>query len=152
MVGKPRSPIECGKIRVNFHVRKDLERVTTVVMNTPRGQVRVSSPEATALELVGYAKCAGGLDNIATVLADLAEAIDPGRLVEEASKAPLAWSQRLGFLLELVAASEAASVLLPYVQEHATRVAPLDASLPRTGSERSEHWRIAINTDVEVDS
>lgn len=152
MVGKPRSSIECGKVYVDFHVRKDLDRVATVAMNTPRGPVRVSSPEATALELVGYAKHAGGLDNVATVLVDLVEAIDSGRLVEEASKAPLAWSQRLGYLLDLVEAEEVAGALLPYVEERAKRVAPLDASLPRTGRQRSARWRIAINTAVEIDS
>ena len=68
MVGKPRTSIECGRVYVDFHVRKDLERVATVAMNTPRGPVRISSPEATALELVGYAKHAGGLGNIATIL------------------------------------------------------------------------------------
>ena len=152
MVGKPRSSIECGKVFVDFHVRRDLKRVATVSMNTPRGPVRVSSPEATALELVGYSKHVGGLDNVATVLVDLAETLDAGRLAQEAGKSPLAWSQRLGFLLELVEAVEVARELLPYIQERARRVAPLDASLPRTGSERSERWRLAINTDVEVDS
>jgi predicted transcriptional regulator of viral defense system len=152
MVGRPRAAVECGRVLVDFHVRKDLERVTTVAMNTPRGPVRVSSPEATALELVGYAKHAGGLDNVATVLADLAEVLDGARLAEEAVKAPLAWSQRLGYLLDLVEAGEVAGALLPYVAEHATRVAPLDAALPRTGNKRSERWRIAINTEVEVDS
>ena len=151
MASKPRSSIECGRVCVDFYVRSDLEQVATVVMNTPRGHMRVSSPEATAVELVGYAKHAGGLDNVATVLADLAESLDAERLVEEARKAPLAWSQRLGFLLELVEAGEIASSLLPYVREHAQRVAPLDSSLPRTGAERSERWRIAINIDVEVD-
>ena len=152
MVGRPRTAIECGRIRVDFHVRKDLERVATVAMNTPRGPVRVSSPAATALELVGYAKHAGGLDNVATVLADLAEAIDAQELVAEAAKAPLAWSQRLGFLLELVEADEVAAGLSSYVRQHARRVAPLDASLPRTGSRRSGRWRLAVNTDVEVDT
>jgi len=152
MVAKPHASIECGKVCVDFYVRKDLKRVATVAMNTPRGSVRVSSPEATALELVGYVRHVGGLDNVATVLMDLAETIDAERLVEEALKAPLAWSQRLGYLLELVEAGEIASALLPYVGEHATRVAPLDAALPRTGHQRSERWRIAINTEVEVDS
>lgn len=151
MVSSPRSSIECGRVCVDFHVRKDLGRVATVTMNTPRGHVRVSSPEATALELVGYAKHAGGLDNVATVLADLVESLDAGRLVEQAAVTPLAWSQRLGFLLELVEADDVADALLPYVQEHATRVSALDASLPRTGADRSRRWRIAINTDVEAD-
>jgi len=37
-----------------------------------------------------------------------------------------------------VEAGEVAGALLLYLQEHAKRVAALDASLSRTGSERSE--------------
>lgn len=151
IVRRPRAPIECGRVRVDFHVRRDLERATTVTMNTPRGHMRVSSPETTALELVGYARHAGGLDNVATVLAELAESVDAEQLAEEARKAPLAWVQRLGYLLDMVGAGDVADALQPYVQEHARRVAPLDASAPRTGAERSGRWKIAINTDVEAD-
>lgn len=151
MVEKPRSSIECGRVCVDFFVRADLEAVATVLMNTPRGHMRVSSPEATAVELVGYAKHAGGLDNVATVLADLAESLDAERLVEQARGAPLAWSQRLGFLLELVEAVEVPGSLLSYVRNHARRIAPLDPSTARTGAERSKRWRLAINTDIEVD-
>ena len=35
MVGKPRSSIECGKVVVDFHVRRDFRQVATVTMNTP---------------------------------------------------------------------------------------------------------------------
>ena len=151
MVGKPRSSINCGKVHVTFHVRKDLVRVSIVEMKTIRGYMRVSSPEATALELIGYARNAGGLNNVATVLSELAESIVGERLVEEAEKAPLAWVQRLGFVLELVEQRDAASKLLPLVQEHALRISPLNASLPRTGAVRSKRWRLAINTRVEPD-
>jgi predicted transcriptional regulator of viral defense system len=113
--------------------------------------MHVSTPEATAIELVGYAKNAGGLDNVATVLADLAESLDADRLVAQAREAPLAWAQRLGYLLELIEAGEVAPALLLYVQEHARRVAPLDPSVARTGAKRSERWRLAINATVEVD-
>ena len=82
---------------------------------------------------------------------ELAEAIDAEALVEEASKSPLAWSQRLGFLLELVEAGAVVEGLASYVQKHATRVAPLEPSLPRTGCRRSKPWRIAVNVEVEVD-
>jgi hypothetical protein len=33
-------------------------------MNTPRGKLRFATPEATALELVGYANQGGGFDNL----------------------------------------------------------------------------------------
>jgi len=151
MVRKPRTSVECGAVIVDFHVRRDLERATTTTVNTPRGYLRLSSPEATALELVGYAKHAGGLNNVATVLSELAESISSDRLADEARATPLAWTQRLGFLLDLVGRSDLTGSLNRHVRDHARRVAPLDASLSRTGATRSLRWRIAINTEVEPD-
>jgi len=151
MIKHPRASIVCGAVRVDFHVRGDLERVSTVTMNSPRGHMRVSSPETTALDLVGYARHSGGLSNVATILSELVESMNPERLVEEVQNVPLAWVQRLGYLLELVEQNDAASRLQPFVQEHARRVAPLEASSPRTGAERSHRWRVAINTVVEPD-
>jgi predicted transcriptional regulator of viral defense system len=151
MTLKPRAPIRCGKVRVAFYVRKDLERAATVKMKTARGYMMVSSPETTALELIGYARNSGGLNNVATVLSELADSMDAKRLAVEAGKAPLAWAQRLGFLLELVEQGDVASRLQQFVRERAVRVAPLDAALPRTGAERSKRWRLAINTKVEPD-
>jgi hypothetical protein len=63
----------------------------------------VSTPEATAVDLVGYQHRAGGLAAVATVLAELAEQIDPEKFPIAAGTAPVAWVQRLGYLLELSA-------------------------------------------------
>ena len=62
--------------------------------------MRVSTVEATAIDLVGYERHAGGLDQVATILAEFAEQIDPERLVEAAKTAPISWAQRLGYLLQ----------------------------------------------------
>lgn len=151
MVRAPRRRIECGEVVVDFHVRRDLERVTTSAVNTPRGHLRVSSPEATALDLVGYVNHAGGLDNVATVLSELAEVIKAESLAAEAQKAPVAWAQRLGYLLDLVGRSEVAEMLQALVSKSASRVAALDASSSRTGARRSSRWKVAINFEVEPD-
>jgi predicted transcriptional regulator of viral defense system len=151
MVRVPRRPIVCGEVSVEFHVRSNLEDATTVVMNTPRGHLRVASPETTSLELVGYQRSVGGLDNVATVLAELAEALSSSSLVEEAKSVPVAWVQRLGFLLELVEQGEVVGQLRGFVRDHGRRVVPLDPALPRTGAPRSRAWRVAINTEVEPD-
>jgi predicted transcriptional regulator of viral defense system len=98
MVKANRRAIACGEVRVQFVARKDLERTPVLEKNTPRGPIRVASPEATALELVGYADQSGGLDNVASVLAELAEMLDAKRLVAAASHCPIAWVQRLGYL------------------------------------------------------
>lgn len=151
MLGKPRRSIECGKVRVDFHVRRDVERAGVVTMNTPRGDMRVATPETTALELVGYERHAGGLDTVATVLTELVEKLDPELLVQEAKKLPVAWSQRLGFLLDLAASGGITGPLQQYVREHARRVAPLDPSASRTGAERARSWKLAVNVDIEID-
>ena len=42
-----------------------------------------------------------GLSQIATVLSELAEKIDPAKLAVTAAAAPVPWAQRLGYLLDL---------------------------------------------------
>ena len=111
MVRKNREAIECGKVRVEFIARGDLDKMPVAEVNTPRGVVRLSTPEVTALELVGYPKHSGGLSNVATVLTELAEEIDSENLVAVARLSPVSWSQRLGYLLELVGQDTLAEAL-----------------------------------------
>jgi predicted transcriptional regulator of viral defense system len=151
MVRKNRRPIRCGDVRVEFVARKDLERMPTITRNTPRGTVRISSPEATALELVGYADRCGGLDNVATVVADLVDVIDASKLVEVARLCPLVWTQRLGYLLDLTGHADVADALVGHVQAHAKLAAPLIRRQPRAHARRDDRWKLAVNASVEPD-
>ena len=87
---------------MEFIARGDLERMPATKVDAPRGFVRYSTPEVTAHELVGYPNHAGGLDNVATVLGELAEEVDAVKLLKAAELSPVGWSQRLGYLLEIV--------------------------------------------------
>ncbi len=151
MVKTSRRDIECGEVRVQFIARKDMDRTPVLEKSTPRGPLRVASPEATALELVGYADRCGGLDNVLSVLSELVEAIDPQKLVAAAALCPIAWVQRLGYLLDIAGHREIGDVLIPHVQEHVHVVAPLVRAEPKTGAERIERWHLAINANVESD-
>ena len=151
MVKTNRRALECGEVRVLFVARKDLARTPLIETNTPRGPLRVASPEATALELVGYADQCGGLDNVASVLSELVEAVDPQKLVAAAGLCPIAWVQRLGYLLDVTGHREFGDVLVPHVKEHARVVAPLVRAKTKTGAERVERWKLAINASVEPD-
>ena len=151
MVKTSRRPILCGRVAVEFHVRANLEDATITVMNTPRGHLRVASPETTALDLIGYQRNAGGLDNVGTILAELAEVISGPDLIDQAKTVPVAWVQRLGFLLETVERSDIADQLHFVIINSAPRVVPLDPARPMTGAPRSIRWKIAINVDVEPD-
>lgn len=148
-----RRPIACGAIRVSFVARKRLAEVAVQPFNTPRGTILVSSVEATAVDLIGYEKRAGGLDNVATVLSELAELIDPDLLPVAARTAPVPWAQRLGFMLDRVGAADKAVPLKAYVQRHARDIAPLlPAGRSDRRSPRAADWRLRINAEFEAEA
>ena len=148
-----RRQISCGAVGVSFIARKRLAEVPVKSFNTPRGTIRVSSVEGTAVDLVGYEKRVGGLDQVATVLAELAERIDPDLLAAAARTAPIPWAQRLGYLLELVGAADRALSLKAHVRRYARDTTlllpggPDDSQAPR-----ADDWRLRINVGVEVEA
>ncbi len=148
MVGKSRRPIRCGQVRVAFIVNRRVNATPVQSFNTPRGAILVSTPEATALDLVGYYQHAGGLDHIATVLAELAEKIDPAKLAAAAAAVPLPWVQRLGYLLELTDAPEKAEALRDYVRREAKESTLLLPGASAEGKRRKD-WKLIVNADVE---
>jgi len=139
----------CGMVQVVFMVRKRLQEVSVQHLNTPRGTLRVSTPEATALDLVGYQEQAGGLNQVATVLSELAERLRADKLPAAADAAPVAWAQRLGYLLEQVGAPEKAAELERYVRTHAQQSTALLPGASHEDSQRNAAWRLHVNAFVE---
>jgi predicted transcriptional regulator of viral defense system len=150
MLRRNRRPLICGLVRVEFLARKDMSNTPVIERNTPRGTLRVATTEATALELVGYADRCGGLDNVATVVGELAEKVSAQALVAEARRAPVVWVQRLGYLLELIGQEKLAAPLVPLVTA-VEEDAPLVRSQSRRGAIRNRRWRLAVNAEVEPD-
>lgn len=151
VLDRSRRPIACGKVRVAFISRKRAADVPVQSFNTPRGVLLVSTPEATALDLVGYERHAGGLGQVASVLSELAERIDGGKLATAATTAPLPWPQRLGYLLERIGAGERTVPLKAYVREHARQSTALMPSAPRARATRNDDWKLYVNADVETE-
>lgn len=151
-VASNRRPISCGSVRASFIVRRRIAAVPLQRFNTPRGTILASSPEGTAVDLVGYERRVGGLDNVATVLSELAEHLDPERLLAAAQTAPVSWAQRLGYLLELVGAADRVMLLKEYVRREARHAAALAPRVARQPASRSDDWRLRINADVEPDT
>jgi predicted transcriptional regulator of viral defense system len=149
MLAKSRRPIVSGAVRVAFIVRKNIAAIPVQSFNTPRGTVLVSTPEATAVDLVGYPGHVGGIDQAATILSELAENLDPGKLVAAARTAPMPWAQRLGYLLAKAGAGDRAEALKSYVRRHARQTAVLLPTAPRGNAIRDEDWKLIVNAEVE---
>ena len=151
VTARNRAPLECGKVRVDFIARKNVEEMPASTINTPRGTLRLASPETTAFDLVGYPQHAGGLDNVATILAELAERLDPDELARIAEHSPVSWAQRLGYLLDLVGMSEKTEALAGYLATKRQVATPLVPSQPVEGAEKNQRWLLLVNAEVEAE-
>lgn len=151
LVAKNRKPIACGAVRVNFFARKRVADVPFQMFNTPRGHLRVSTPEATAIDLVGYADRIGGLDHVATVLAELAERIDSKRLVEAAHTAPAFWSQRLGYLLERIGEGQRVADLKCDLRKKRVYPTLLVPGVTEPKGPLVPEWQLYVNAEIEAE-
>lgn len=100
LVDVQQRPTSVGRTRIRFLHKKKILSAATVPIKTETGTMKVSSPEATALDFVRYASQSGGLNNVLTILSELAEKIDADRLLSAAQHDDnMATAQRLGFLI-----------------------------------------------------
>jgi predicted transcriptional regulator of viral defense system len=143
---------DIGRVRLRFIERARLADVPRVRRNVPTGQVWVSTPEATALDLAADPVLGGGVSNVATVLVELGEdgRLDADRLAAAAERYPLAAARRLGFLLDSVGQPALAEALHDHTEQR--RRFPPDTLAPGDGGgDVDSRWRLRINTTVEPD-
>jgi predicted transcriptional regulator of viral defense system len=114
--------------------------------------MRVASPEITVFDLLRHPGPSGGLNNIATVLAELSDRIELDELVATASLVHLTEVQRAGYLFELLERAELARALEDYLQNHQTQPSALRPDLPTDRAPISKRWKLALNVTIEPDS
>ena len=90
--------IRAGRSLIVFYFRKDMEAVSGGIeeRKTDTGTMKTSSAALTALDLLRYPQASGGIDNIATVLSDLRQKIDPEQLAALSAVVERPVVQRLG--------------------------------------------------------
>jgi hypothetical protein len=64
---------------------------------------------------------------------------------------PIAWCNVLATFWTLEVTARSATYSPPHVKEHALVVAPLVRAKTKTGAERVERWKLAVNASVESD-
>jgi hypothetical protein len=120
--------------------------------------MKVSSVELTLLDLVRYPHAAGGLDNIATVISDLADSVDAGKLANLSRAYERSVRQRLGYLLDHFGHAGRTEALhgtlpqdsaLPWIELERSQAADPDFSLEP--KDRNERWHVIIRRPPERD-
>jgi predicted transcriptional regulator of viral defense system len=119
ITNQKRRPIICGQVKITFITRNSIDDVPIQKVKTAYTYIPASTPEATAMDLVIYPNRSGGLDNVMTVLSDLAEKIDIKMLIKLASETKeITWVQRLGFLFDLIEAKHLSDPLAEIIKKY----------------------------------
>ena len=134
VIPRQERPIERPGLSIRFFRKQNFESTPLRSHKGHTGMLPVSTPEATAIDLVRYSRQIGGLDAVLTILGELAEAMQPADLASAAETEPeSAQLQRIGWLLDHL--------------EHPALADPLHVSLARrpnlsrTRLDPAESWQ-----------
>ena len=152
--------IRAGRSFIVFYFRKDMQPVLSAIESrkTDTGSMKISSVELTALDLIRYVHAVGGIDAVATALADLAGKIDGEKLAATAAHFERATIQRLGYLLDHLGQSTAIEPLhkslfaqpnIPWVKLDPARRKNRIAS--EEFAEKNQRWHVAVQHLPEID-
>jgi predicted transcriptional regulator of viral defense system len=143
--------MKAGRVTIQARRSRAVGRSPVQPIQTETGTMTVSTPEATALDLVRFPRASGGWNNIATVLVELVERMDPDRLIEAAETGRVSDVQRLGYLLDLLRKERLARPLAEWLVTRRTTIVPLRTDMPLVGREPTPRWHVTPNEDVEPD-
>jgi hypothetical protein len=127
MLSRPRRPMTAGKLRVEFFVKKNLAGTPAVRERTATAHVRVSTREATLLDLIRHQAAVGGLEAIARIARDFAPRLSSRGLIdalEALDQVPAA--QRLGFVLDQLGQNRLANTVSAYLSHSRRNIQPLE--------------------------
>ena len=153
--------IRAGRSLIVFYFRKDMEAVTAGFEDrkTDTGTMTVSSAALTALDLLRYPQASGGIDNVATVLSDLGQKIDPGQLAVLSASVERSVVQRLGYLLAHLGHDRLAEPMLAALRARGAlpwteldRKGARDPDLAPEPRQRDLRWRVSVRRVPQVDA
>lgn len=153
ITSKPMRAVEVAGLRIRFFKKTDLAATPLMPKRTFTGDIQVSTPAATALDLVAYERSIGGLNRVLTVLQELGESIERADLVKAAQASQrLAHIQRVGWLLDKAGHEPVTGKLLEWLmQQRGRKPVPLAQAQPAKGQPRDPKWNVIVNVTVEGD-
>ena len=147
MTDRPCRAIKVGRIQVKFFVKRRIERTPT---QQPAGAVApliVSTPEATAFDLIRYATSIGGIERAAETIRPLLPVLRARELkrVLDAENEP-AVAQRLGFVIEAGGAKSLAKVVGDWLPDKLTSVTLSPTKGKHDSFPLIERWQVLNNS------
>ncbi len=112
MTDRPCRAIQLGRIQVRFFVKRRIERTPTLQLKQSVAPLCVSTPEATAFDLVRYATRIGGIERAEETIRPLLSVLRASELKQVLiAENRIAAAQRLGLIIQAAREKELAQVI-----------------------------------------
>jgi len=145
---RPRRPIVVGKIHLDFYVKSKLELTPLTEIPGLPAPLAVSSPEATALDLIAFSHRLGGIERALEVIKGLKPVLTaPGLRSAICRGVPVTVLQRIGYVFEMLRFDSLADIVQGALPKHFP-AALLQAHGQRIKGPAHEPWAIVNNTQL----
>ncbi|MEI7879915.1 MAG: type IV toxin-antitoxin system AbiEi family antitoxin [bacterium] len=145
MTDSPRRDISVGRLRIRFFVKRGVERTPTQQPPNAYAPLRVSTPEATALDMVRYASRIGGMGRVLETLAPLLPLFRASELRGALdAEGEVAVAQRLGYLIETTGQNRLAEIVHQWLPSEIVRVPLESQNQVPSANVQSRRWRILV--------
>lgn len=149
LTNKVTRPMLLGRLRVEFYVKKGVELTPTVLPAGMHAPVAVSTPEATAVDLIEYSHRIGGVARAADVIAGMAPVLTVAGLRRALARDPRHLAhQRLGYILQTLGLKEPLVTEVARHLQKLSRPVPLQTHLPYTAEGLIEPWFVIDNVGL----
>ena len=139
---------EIGGLRLRYYYSTRVSRSAATTVRGEHGRWRVSTPEATLLDLLERPERGGGIGNVMTVARSLP--LDAGDLADAAADRGPTAARRAGWVIARVRSDVDTARLAKLAKSGAGAPSPLDARGPGQGPV-DRRWWIRENAGAEAD-
>ena len=146
MTDQPRREIIVGRQRVQFFVKRGIERTLLQPLANAYAPLQVSSPEVTAFDLVRYASRMGGLARAVETLAPLLALLrtsDMKHVLE--TEHEISTAQRLGYILEQAGNTKLADAIYDWLPSRMAVIPLVATPIGAIKAPTIKRWQLLNN-------
>lgn len=147
MTDRPLRPIKVGRTQIRFFVKRGIERTPTQQPVGAAAPLCVSTPEATAYDLIRYATSIGGIERAAETIRPLLPLLrirELKRVLDAENETVVV--QRLGFVIEALGNKPLAQSIRDWLPNELTIVTLTPAKGKRDNLPLVKRWQVLNNS------